>query len=160
MAADRHRPGYYEDYAKRTNKTDRHKPDYYKEYYRKKKELAAANSNMSIDKTDNTVNTNETSVVKTQSKSSNNKRKKKDRRAYFHKYNQEHPERLNRGYTKGYKNGNVADGFDFNDAVNDGILKILGYDCFGLPITNDKFGDMLRNHEMMWHDDDWCEEPD
>ena len=34
----------------------------------------------------------------------------KDRRAYYREYNKKHPERLNRGYTKGYKNGNVSDG--------------------------------------------------
>ena len=35
---------------------------------------------------------------------------KKDRRAYYREYNKKHPERLNRGFTKGYVNGNVSDG--------------------------------------------------
>ena len=35
---------------------------------------------------------------------------KKDRRAYYREYNKKHPERLNRGFTKGYINGNVSDG--------------------------------------------------
>ena len=34
----------------------------------------------------------------------------KDRRAYYREYNKKHPERLNRGFTKGYRNGNVSDG--------------------------------------------------
>lgn len=34
----------------------------------------------------------------------------KDRRAYYREYNKKHPERLNRGYTKGYVNGNVSEG--------------------------------------------------
>ena len=34
----------------------------------------------------------------------------KDRRAYYREYNKKHPERLNRGFTKGYINGNVSDG--------------------------------------------------
>ena len=39
-------------------------------------------------------------------------------------------------------------------------IHILGYDELGRPITNDPFGDMIRNKMMEWHDDDWCEEPD
>ena len=35
---------------------------------------------------------------------------KKNRRAYYREYNKKHPERLNRGFTKGYRNGNVSDG--------------------------------------------------
>ena len=35
---------------------------------------------------------------------------KKDRRAYYREYNKKYPERLNRGFTKGYNNGNVSDG--------------------------------------------------
>lgn len=30
--ADRHRPGYYKDYAKRTGRKDRHRKGYYREY--------------------------------------------------------------------------------------------------------------------------------
>lgn len=33
--ADRHRPGYYAEYAKRTGKKDRHRKGYYKEYNKK-----------------------------------------------------------------------------------------------------------------------------
>lgn len=37
---------------------------------------------------------------------------------------------------------------------------IIGYDELGLPVTNNPFGDLLRNREMMWHDEDWCEDCD
>lgn len=33
-------------------------------------------------------------------------------------------------------------------------------DELGRPITNDPLGDLLRNKEMEWHDDDWCEDVD
>ena len=36
-------------------------------------------------------------------------------------------------------------------------IYIIGYDELGRPITNNPLGDMLRNKEMEWHDDDWCE---
>lgn len=85
---------------------------------------------------------------------------KKDRRAYYREYNKKHPERLNRGYTKGYVNGNVSDGLKrqwLNETLG---IYIIGYDEMGRPITNNPFGDMLRNKEMEWHDDDWEESCD
>lgn len=143
---DRHRDGYYDEYAERTGKKDRHSPDYYRKY-RKKKKLEKQNAEKDGEE------------QPTQQKPSKPKKTKgkKDRRAYYRKYNQEHPERLNRGFTKGYNNGNVSDG-----KVQDTDFlgrRILGYDEFGMPITNDSFGDMIRNHEMIWHDDDWEESP-
>lgn len=85
--ADRHKPGYYKEYAKRTGKKDRHKPGYY------------------------------------------------------NKYNQEHPERLNRGFTKGYKNGNVKDGRIYDERIDDSGVE--------------------REWEpQIWHDDFWYESPD
>lgn len=33
---DRHRPGYYKDYAKRTGRKDRHRKGYYDDYYKRK----------------------------------------------------------------------------------------------------------------------------
>ena len=33
---DRHKAGYYKEYARRTGKKDRHKPGYYKEYQKRK----------------------------------------------------------------------------------------------------------------------------
>ena len=82
-----------------------------------------------------------------------------DRKEYYRKYNQEHLERLNIVFIKGYVNGNVNDG---PIQPNTDLLgrHILSYDEFGMPVTNDQLGDMIRNHEMIWHDDDWCEEPD
>ena len=34
---DRHREGYYKEYAERTGKKDRHSADYYKKYRERKK---------------------------------------------------------------------------------------------------------------------------
>lgn len=133
IEGDRHREGYYEDYAKRTGKKDRHSPDYYKKYNEKKKQ-------------------------ESQNKSSNTPKKKtKSRKAYYRQYNLAHPERLNRGFTKGYENGNVSDGplgGKFSEEI------ILGYDELGRPITNHPLADHLRNKEWEWHDDDWCEDCD
>ena len=38
---DRHRPGYYKDYAKRTGRKDRHRKGYYREYNLKHPERIA-----------------------------------------------------------------------------------------------------------------------
>lgn len=82
---------------------------------------------------------------------------------YFSKYNSEHPERLDRGFTKGYNNGNVSDGEKVKKRIwlNEALgIYIIGYDEIGRPITNSPLSDMLRNKEMEWHDDDWCEDVD
>jgi hypothetical protein len=89
-----------------------------------------------------------------------NKTHKKDRREYYKEYNKKHPERLNRGFTKGYNNGNVSDGIKkkkrhwLNETLG---IYIIGYDEMGMPITNNPFGDMIRNREALWHDDNWEE---
>lgn len=36
---DRHRQGYYKEYARRTGKKDRHRPGYYKDYQKRKAQL-------------------------------------------------------------------------------------------------------------------------
>ena len=84
-----------------------------------------------------------------------NKKRKKDRRAYYREYNKKHPERLNRGFTKGYVNGNVCEGLKVKVMPD---TYIIGYDEIGRPITNHPLSDLLRNKEMEWHDDDWCED--
>lgn len=144
---DRHREGYYKEYAERTGKKDRHSADYYKKY-RERKKLEKETSS-----TDVSSSTSNTEAKK------KSKAKKKDRRAYYREYNKKHPDRLDRGFTKGYVNGNVSDGaINHTDKIYG--MKILGYDELGRPITNYPLSDMLRNKEMEWHDDDWCEEPD
>ena len=149
---DRHREGYYKEYAERTGKKDRHSADYYKKYRERKKLEKEAEASSSVD---SSVNSSSVSNTETKKKA---KAKKKDRRAYYREYNKKHPERLNRGYTKGCVNGNASEGDIYGfDAFG---IRILGYDELGRPITNNPFGDMLRNKEMEWHDDDWCEEPD
>lgn len=76
---------------------------------------------------------------------------------YQHKYNQSHPERLDRGYTKGYNNGNVSDGVKEKHNTN------IWYDELGRPHSNDffnpTFSDLLDYKcNVEWHDDDWCED--
>ena len=87
-------------------------------------------------------------------------KKDRHRKGYYREYNKKHPERLNRGFTKGYKNGNVSDGLDVKKDERiwlDPDTYIVGYDEMGRPITNHPLSDMLRNKEMEWHDDDWNE---
>ena len=130
------------------SEADRHRPGYWAERWAKQKaEKQAAEEQNPKD-----------SIKK------NNPTKKKDRHrpGYYREYNMKHPERLNRGYTKGYVNGNVDDGPIVRfpeDEIFPGV-RILGYDEIGRPITNDHFGDLLRNKQMEWHDDDWCEDDD
>ena len=147
---DRHREGYYKEYAERTGKKDRHSADYYKKYRERKKLEKEASS--SVD------SVSDSSVVSNTETNKKAKAKKKDRRAYYREYNKKHPERLNRGYTKGCVNGNASEGEIYGFDVFG--IHILGYDELARPITNDPFGDMIRNKMMEWHDDDWCEEPD
>ena len=149
---DRHREGYYKEYAERTGRKDRHSADYYKKYReRKKLEKEASSSSTAVSSAD----TSSVSNMETNKKA---KPKKKDRRAYYREYNKKHPERLNRGYAKRCVNGNASEGEIYGFDVFG--IHILGYDELGRPITNEPFGDMIRNKMMEWHDDDWCEEPD
>ena len=133
---------------------DRHSADYYKKY-RERKKLEKEASSSAVSSVDSSVNSSPVSNTETNKKA---KAKKKDRRAYYREYNKKHPERLNRGYTKRCVNGNASEGEIYGFDVFG--IHILGYDELGRPITNDPFGDMIRNKMMEWHDDDWCEEPD
>ena len=72
---DRHREGYYKEYAERTGKKDRHSTDYYKKY-RECKKLEKETSSSSV--------SSSTSITETNKKA---KTKKKDRRAYYRQYN-------------------------------------------------------------------------
>lgn len=128
---------------KETN--DRHREGYWKERWQKQKAQKQAEA----------AKQDSTSTPK-------KKKPQKDRhrKGYYHDYNQKHLERLNRGFTKGYKNGNVKDGLDVrkDNKVWLGLdTYIVGYDEIGRPITNHPLSDMLRNKEMEWHDDDWNE---
>ena len=137
--ADRHREGYFKD------KPDRHREGYWKERYAKQKAAKELEKQNALDKP---------------KKKSSKRQKDRHRKGYYHDYNQAHPERLNRGFTKGYNNGNVSDGVKekkriyLNKALG---IYIIGYDELGRPITNSPFSDMIRNKEMEWHDDDWNE---
>lgn len=137
--ADRHREGYFK------GKPDRHREGYWKERWAKQKAAKEAEK--------------QGTPSKPKSKTSK-PQKDRHRKGYYHDYNQAHPERLDRGFTKGYNNGNVSDGVKekkrkwLNKTLG---IYIIGYDEFGMPITNDPFGDMIRNKETEWHDDDWEE---
>lgn len=141
--ADRHRPGYFKD------KPDRHREGYWKERWAKQKAEKQAQANADGE-----------NLVSGPKKKTSKSKKDRHRKGYYHDYNQAHPERLNRGFTKGYKNGNVEEGPKekkrkwLNKTLG---IYIIGYDEMGRPITNNPFGDMLRNKEMEWHDDDWDE---
>ena len=84
-----------------------------------------------------------------------NKKGDRHKKGYYHKYNKEHPERLNRGFTKGYVNGNVSEGAKTKKNNN------IWYDALGRPHSNDFFNptltDMIHEKCAIWHDDDWCE---
>ena len=136
---DRHRPGYFKD------KPDRHREGYWKERWAKQKAAKQAETE-----------TNTDTPSKPQKRTSKSK-KDRHRKGYYHDYNQAHPERLNRGFTKGYKNGNVSDGLEDERIWLGPDVYIKGYDELGIPITNSPLSDLLRNKEMEFHDDDWDE---
>ena len=137
--SDRHKEGYFK------NKLDRHREGYWKERWAKQKAAKETEKQ-------NDVNSPKNKPSKPQ--------KDRHRKGYYHDYNQAHPERLNRGFTKGYNNGNVSDGVKqkkrqwLNKTLG---IYIIGYDEMGMPITNNPLGDMIRNREALWHDDDWEE---
>lgn len=97
--------------------------------------------------------------VKPKSKS---KKKDRHRKGYYHDYNQAHPERLERGFTKGYVNGNVSEGLkERQPNYPDGCMQVLGdgyyIDRMGWKRHLDPITDALLIKEQEWHDDDWCE---
>ena len=150
---DRHREGYYKEYAERTGKKDRHSADYYKKYRERKKLEKETSSSADSSSVSSSVSNTET---KKKAKA------KKNRRSYYREYNREHPERLNKGFSKGHVSGNASEGEEIHGFDVFGIC-ILGYDELGRPITNDPLRDKIRNHkmQMLWHDwddDVWCDD--
>ena len=86
-------------------------------------------------------------------------KKDRHRKGYYSEYNKKHPERLNRGFTKGYNNGNVSDGVKPKSNGN------IWYDQLGRPHSRDFFNPTLTDMldykcNSEWHDDDWCEDVD
>ena len=77
---------------------DRHREGYWKERWAKQKAAKQAEAEK-----------NANAPTKPQKKATK-PQKDRHRKGYYHDYNQAHPERLNRGFTKGYNNGNVDDG--------------------------------------------------
>ena len=97
--------------------------------------------------------------VKPKSKSG---KKDRHRKGYYHDYNANHPERLERGFTKGYVNGNVSEGpVERQPSYPGGCLQVLGdgyyIDRMGWKRHLDPLTDALLHKEQQWHDDDWDE---
>jgi hypothetical protein len=121
---------------------DRHRPGYWAERWAKQKAQKAAE------------NGDEKQV-----KPKKPKKKDRHRPGYYREYNMKHPERLNRGYTKGYVGGCLDNG-KINQEIGREIfpgVKIIGYDEIGRPVTNDDFYNHILHKNMEWHDDDWYE---
>jgi hypothetical protein len=86
-----------------------------------------------------------------------NKKGDRHKKGYYHKYNKEHPERLERGFTKGYIGGKVSNG------VKEKENTTIRYDELGRAHSRDFYNptltDMINQREYgTWHDDDWCED--
>ncbi len=93
-----------------------------------------------------------------------NNKSDRHKKGYYHKYNKEHPERLERGYTKGYVNGCVSEGATAqipNYNFDGGCAVYLGngyyIDRMGWKRHVNSLTDALLRKEQEWHDDDWCE---
>ena len=85
-----------------------------------------------------------------------NKKQRGKRTKYFREYNKRHPERLERGFTKGYVNGNVSEGRKVKKSG------MYAFDALGRAYSRDfynpTFSDLLDYKCFVeWHDDDWCE---
>ena len=78
---------------------DRHRPGYWKERWAKQKAAKQAQAKADGE-----------NAVSEPKKNPSKPKKDRHRKGYYHDYNQAHPERLNRGFTKRYNNGNVEDG--------------------------------------------------
>ena len=95
-------------------------------------------------------------------KSKQKSKKDRHRKGYYHEYNAAHPERLERGFTKGYVNGNVSEGvIEKQPNYPGGCIQVLGdgyyIDRMGWKRHLDPITDALVIKEQQWHDDDWCE---
>ena len=77
---------------------------------------------------------------------------KKDRHrpGYYTEYNKKYPEHLNRGYTKGYKNGNVCEG-----KIEYKKPQRTCYDRMFNPTLSELLYDKVF---VEYHDDDWEED--
>ena len=84
-----------------------------------------------------------------------NKKQKGKRTKYFREYNKRNPERLERGFTKGYVNGNVSEGKKVKKNgmyVFDALGRAYSRDFYNPTMTQ-----MINERLSMWHDDDWEE---
>lgn len=82
--------------------------------------------------------------------------KERHSNGYYRKYNKEHPERLERGFTKGFNNGNVSEGKKGSNYSVDSLGRVRSNDFFNPTLT-----DLIEQKCYgTWHDDDWCEDDD
>ena len=88
-----------EEINKLIKEADRHSSNYYKEYNEKRK------------KEGKSTDRHKPGYYEEYNKRRRKEGKQKDRhrKNYYRDYNKAHPERLDRGYTKGYTNGNISD---------------------------------------------------
>lgn len=124
---------------------DRHREGYWKERWAKQKAAKKAE-------------TKEQNTPSEQSKKSTKPKKDRHRKGYYHDYNKAHPERLNRGFTKGYKNGNVSDGPIIKQNPGNVVYDALGR-AHSRDFYNPTMTDMINWAVSRWHDDDWEEGP-
>ena len=83
-------------------------------------------------------------------------KKERHSNGYYRKYNKEHPERLERGFTKGFNNGNVSEGKKCGNYSVDSLGRVRSNDFFNPTLT-----DLIEQKCYgTWHDDDWCEDDD
>ena len=136
--------------------------EYWKKRWAKQKEEGATDRHDYWKKRWEEEKSKSSSDVKPKSKKRSKSKKDRDRKGYYHDYNQAHPERLECGYTKGYVNGNVSEGHKKKlPNYPDGCLEILedGYyiDNMGWKRHINPITDALLVKEQEWHDDDWNE---
>ena len=149
MKTDRHREGYWKERweNQKNNNAKADRSAYWKERWAKQKAEKS--------KTESSQET------KPKKKASGNK--DRHRKGYYHDYNQAHPERLDRGFTKGYKNGNVSDGPEKKHKGHGRRTFSIGpwggyyYDNLGWLRNVNTLTDQLLLKQQEWHDDDWVE---
>jgi hypothetical protein len=141
-------------------KTDRH--EYWKERWEKEKNSGSRQDRHEYWKERWAKQKAEKETPEPVKSKSKSKKKDRHRKRYHHDYNAKHPERLERGFTKGYVNGNVSEGLkEKQPNYPGGCLQVLGdgyyIDRMGWKRHLDPLTDALLHKEQLWHDDDWDE---
>lgn len=141
-------------------KTDRH--EYWKERWEKEKNSGSRQDRHEYWKERWAKQKAEKETSESVKPKSKSRKKDRHRKGYHHDYNKAHPERLERGFTKGYVNGNVSEGpVEKQPSYPGGCLQVLGdgyyIDRMGWKRHLDPLTDALLHKEQQWHDEDWDE---